>query len=127
MHDSTTGKKIRKAQAFVPQETMFARATAAGVRMLPGANGGSEWSPVAYSPDTRMVYVLGLHQPMNYITHSAAFDRGKLWLGSAFVAIPGEEQSGTFTAIDVNTGEIAWRSEERRVGKEGRSRWAPYH
>src|SRR5437016_3198499 len=23
------------------------------------------------------------------------------------------------------TGE--WRSEERRVGKEGRSRWAPYH
>src|SRR2546422_7655003 len=78
--------------------------------MLPGANGGSEWSPVAYSPDTRMVYVLGLHQPMNYITHSAPFDRGKLWLGSAFVAIPSEEQWGTFTAIDVNTGKIAWQN-----------------
>src|SRR5437773_578689 len=72
--------------------------------------GKYEWSPVAYSPDTRMVYVLGLHQPMNYITHSAPFDRGKLWLGSAFVAIPGEEQSGTFTAIDVNTGKIAWQN-----------------
>src|SRR6266513_3307001 len=23
--------------------------------------------------------------------------------------------------------EVAWRSEERRVGKECRSRWAPYH
>src|SRR5258708_25673624 len=22
---------------------------------------------------------------------------------------------------------LQWRSEERRVGKEGRSRWAPYH
>src|SRR5712691_3967835 len=90
IHDRATGKLIRKSQAFVPQENMFAQPTAAGVRMLPGANGGSEWSPVAYSPDTRMVYVLGLHQPMNYITHSAPFDRGKLWLGSAFVAIPGD-------------------------------------
>ena len=24
-------------------------------------------------------------------------------------------------------GEIVWRSEERRVGKECRSRWSPYH
>src|SRR2546422_1763446 len=110
IHDRATGKLIRKSQAFVPQENMFAQPTAAGVRMLPGANGGSEWSPVAYSPDTRMVYVLGLHQPMNYITHSAPFDRGKLWLGSAFVAIPSEEQWGTFTAIDVNTGKIAWQN-----------------
>src|SRR5438132_1449756 len=110
IHDRATGKLIRKSQAFVPQENMFAQPTAAGVRMLPGANGGAEWSPVAYSPDTRMVYVLGLHQPMNYITHSTPFDRGKLWLGSAFVAIPGEEQSGTFTAIDVNTGKIAWQN-----------------
>src|SRR5947208_3978430 len=110
VHDRATGKLIRKSQAFVPQENMFAQPTATGVRMLPGANGGSEWSPVAYSPDTQMVYVLGLHQPMNYITHSAPFDRGKLWLGSAFVAIPGEQQSGTFSAIDVNTGKIAWQN-----------------
>ena len=25
------------------------------------------------------------------------------------------------------TGLAAWRSEERRVGKECRSRWSPYH
>src|SRR2546425_3009753 len=110
IHDRATGKLIRRSQAFVPQDNMFAQPTDTGVRMLPGANGGSEWSPVAYSPDTQMVYVLGLHQPMNYITHSAPFDRGKLWLGSAFVAIPTEEQWGTFTAIDVNTGKIAWQN-----------------
>ena len=110
IHDRATGKLIRRSQAFVPQDNMFAQPTDTGVRMLPGANGGSEWSPVAYSPDTQMVYVLGLHQPMNYITHAAPFDRGKLWLGSAFVAIPTEEQWGTFTAIDVNTGKIAWQN-----------------
>ena len=26
-----------------------------------------------------------------------------------------------------NTGWYRWRSEERRVGKECRSRWSPYH
>ncbi|MBI4591281.1 MAG: PQQ-dependent dehydrogenase, methanol/ethanol family [Candidatus Rokubacteria bacterium] len=110
IHDRATGKLIRRSQPFVPQENMFAQPTPTGVRMLPGANGGSEWSPVAYSPVTQMVYVLGLHQPMWYITHSSPFAKGKLWLGSAFVSIPGEEQWGTFTAIDVNTGKIAWQN-----------------
>lgn len=108
--DRVTGKLIKRSEAFVPQENMFAQPTSKGVRMLPGANGGSEWSPVAYSPQTNLVYVSGLHQPMNYITHSTPYQRGKLWLGSAFVAIPGEQQWGTFTAIDVNTGKIAWQN-----------------
>ncbi len=110
IHDRATGRLIRRSEAFVPQENMFAQPTPTGVRMLPGANGGSEWSPVAYSPQTQMVYILGLHQPMWYITHSAPYERGRLWLGSAFVSIPGEEQWGTFTAIDVNTGKIVWQN-----------------
>ena len=35
---------------------------------------------------------------------------GRLWLGSAFVAIPGEEQYGLFSAIDLKTGKIAWQN-----------------
>ena len=30
-------------------------------------------------------------------------------------------------AVQVGTTPAAWRSEERRVGKECRSRWSPYH
>src|SRR2546426_474894 len=30
-------------------------------------------------------------------------------------------------ALDMKTGKEIWRSEERRVGKECRSRWSPYH
>jgi alcohol dehydrogenase (cytochrome c) len=107
--DAETGKLIRKSQEFNRHENYFVQPTAEGVRMLPGANGGSEWSPPAVNPTLGYMYVLGLEQPMNYITHSAPYEKGKLWLGSAFKAVPGEKQYGTFTAIDLNTGKRAWQ------------------
>jgi alcohol dehydrogenase (cytochrome c) len=107
--DASDGRPVRRSEAFVPQENMFAPPTDKGVRMLPGANGGSEWSPMAYSPVTGMTYVLGLNQPMTYSTNPAAYRKGQLWLGSAFKAIGGERQSGTFTAINVDDGRIAWQ------------------
>ncbi len=109
--DRRTGQRILRSQPFVPQQNLFAQPTAAGVRMLPGANGGAEWSPTSYSPQTQYAYVAGLHQPMTYATHFAPYQKGKLWLGSAFTSIPGEKQYGTFTAIDVNTGKIAWQKQ----------------
>ena len=107
--DAETGKLIRKSEEFNRHENYFVQPTAEGVRMLPGANGGSEWSPPAVNPNLGYMYVLGLEQPMNYITHSAPLEKGKLWLGSAFKAVPGEKQYGTFTAINLNTGKRAWQ------------------
>ena len=109
--DAETGKLIRKSDEFNRHENYFVQPTAEGVRMLPGANGGSEWSPTAVNPNLGYMYVLGLEQPMNYITHSAPLEKGKLWLGSAFKAVPGERQYGTFTAINLNTGKRAWQVE----------------
>jgi PQQ-dependent dehydrogenase (methanol/ethanol family) len=108
--DAATGKLVRKSDNFVPHENIFALPTAKGTRMLPGANGGSEWSPISVSPPLGYAFVAGLHQPMNYITHTAPWEKGRLWLGSAFVAIPGEEQYGLFSAIDLRTGKIAWQN-----------------
>jgi PQQ-dependent dehydrogenase (methanol/ethanol family) len=107
--DAATGKLVRKTENFTPQENMFALPSAQGTRMLPGANGGAEWSPIAIDPRLNYAFVAGLHQPMNYITHSAPYEKGRLWLGSAFVAIPGEEQYGTYTAINLATGKKAWQ------------------
>jgi alcohol dehydrogenase (cytochrome c) len=109
--DAATGKLIRRSDEFNRHENYFSQPTANGVRMLPGANGGSEWSPTAVNPTLGYMYVLGLEQPMNYITHSAPLEKGKLWLGSAFKAVPGERQYGTFTAINLNTGKRAWQVE----------------
>ncbi|HXE56595.1 MAG TPA: PQQ-binding-like beta-propeller repeat protein [Gemmatimonadales bacterium] len=108
--DAATGKLIRKSKNFTPQENMFALPTPEGTRMLPGANGGAEWSPIAVDEKLGYAFVAGLHQPMHYKTHSAPWEKGRLWLGSAFVAIPGEEQYGLFSAINLRTGEIAWQN-----------------
>jgi alcohol dehydrogenase (cytochrome c) len=108
--DATTGKLVRKSDNFVPHENMFGLPSEKGTRMLPGANGGSEWSPIAVDPTLNYAFVAGLHQPMNYITHSAPYEKGRLWLGSAFVAIPGEEQWGLYSAVNLATGKIAWQN-----------------
>src|SRR2546426_41314 len=111
--DAATGKLIRKSAAFVPQQSMYAQPTAEGVFMLPGANGGEEWSPIAVNPDLAYAYTVGLHQPMHYKTHYAPWENGRLWLGSAFVRVPDDKggysgEWGNVNAIDLNTGKIAW-------------------
>ena len=55
--------------------------------MLPGANGGVEWSPMAFNPKTRLAYAANLHQPMTYHVEEAKYPGGKLWLGGAFKVI----------------------------------------
>src|SRR4029079_17842810 len=50
VHDRANGKLIRHSEAMIPQEDMYTLPTAKGARMLPGANGGVEWSPMAVNP-----------------------------------------------------------------------------
>ena len=77
--------------------------------MLPGANGGVEWSPMSVNPTLGFSYAANLHQPMTYHVESTPYPDGKLWLGGAFKVIPSETQSGNITAVDYNTGKIAWQ------------------
>jgi glucose dehydrogenase len=78
--------------------------------MLPGANGGVEWSPMAFSPKTRLAYALNLHQPMTYHVEAAQYPGGsKLWLGGAFKVIPSEKQWGRLAAVNIDTGKMAWK------------------
>src|SRR5712675_2400479 len=109
VHDRKDCSLIRFSEAMVPQENMWTLPTAAGARMLPGANGGVEWSPIATNPQLGLTYAINLHQPMTYQVQSSPYPGGKLWLGGAFKAIPGEEQWGNITAVDYNTGKIKWQ------------------
>ncbi|MFL5761257.1 MAG: PQQ-dependent dehydrogenase, methanol/ethanol family [Thermomicrobiales bacterium] len=79
------------------------------VLICPGANGGSEWSPSSYSPQTEMMYVCGIHQPQIWTTKPDKLEPGTLRLGSAFITPPGGKTWGTFTAMDVHTNKIAWQ------------------
>ena len=110
VHERGTGKLIRFSEAMIPQENMWVLPTAKGARMLPGANGGVEWSPMAFSPKTRLAYALNLHQPMTYHVEAANYPGGsKLWLGGAFKAIPSEKQWGRLSAVNIDTGKVAWK------------------
>ena len=109
VHDRRDCSLIRFSEAMVPQENMWVLPTKAGARMLPGANGGVEWSPMAVNPDMGLAYAANLHQPMTYHVESTPYPGGKLWLGGAFKVIEGEKQYGNITAVDYNTGKIRWK------------------
>jgi PQQ-dependent dehydrogenase (methanol/ethanol family) len=109
VHDRATGELIRFSEAMIPQENMWVLPTKDGARMLPGANGGVEWSPMAINPKLRMVYAANLHQPMTYHVEQAAYPGGKLWLGGAFKVIPTEKQWGRLAAVNLDTGKMAWK------------------
>jgi alcohol dehydrogenase (cytochrome c) len=109
VHDAKDCSLIRFSEAMIPQENMWTLPTKDGARMLPGANGGVEWSPIATDPAMGVAYALNLNQPMNYFVESSPYPDGKLWLGGAFKVIPSEEQWGQLVAVNYNTGKIQWK------------------
>ncbi len=109
VNDAKDCSLIRFSEAMIPQENMWTLPTKDGARMLPGANGGVEWSPIATDPRLHTAYALNLHQPMTYHVDSSPYPDGKLWLGGAFKIIPSEDQWGQFVAVDYNTGKIKWK------------------
>ncbi|MGT2505447.1 outer membrane protein assembly factor BamB family protein [Cupriavidus basilensis] len=118
VHDRRDGHLIRFSQAMIPQENMWTLPTASGARMLPGANGGVEWSPMAFDPKTRLAYAANLHQPMTYQVEATPYPGGKLWLGGAFKTIPSEAQWGKLSAVNIDTGKVAWdfKTEQPLIG-----------
>ena len=109
VHNRDDCSLIRFSEAMVDQTGMWSLPTPEGTPMLPGANGGVEWSVMAVNPELGLTYAVNLHQPMTYHVESSPYPGGKLWLGGAFKVIPGSEQFGNVTAVDYNTGKIAWQ------------------
>jgi PQQ-dependent dehydrogenase (methanol/ethanol family) len=110
VHDRSNGNLIRFSEPMVSQEGLWTLPTKDGARMSLGANGGVEWSPMAYNPNLRLAYAVNLEQPMTYHVEAAAYPGGKLWLGGAFKNSPGEEQFGNVTAVNIDTGKVVWKA-----------------
>jgi len=110
VHDRRTGTLLRKSEAFVPQEHLFAAPTAQGIRIAPGAFGGSSWSPAAYDPKSGLAYVAGVHVPMRYQVRTTPQSGGRAALRYT-EATPSDDapRFGTLSAIDTSTGRIRWQ------------------
>jgi alcohol dehydrogenase (cytochrome c) len=109
-----TGKLLAKSQPFVEQSAnMFSAPSRAGVTLLPGVSGGSLWQPPAFSPRTGYFYVLGSNIAMTFTTIDFPDSKpGGPWVGrhtGGVMKRADGPQSGTLTAIDVNSGKIGWQ------------------
>ena len=115
VHDRKDCSLIRFSEPMVSQKGRWVLPTPTkpldpnSAKMFPGANGGVEWSPMATDPGQNLAYAINLEQEMTYTVADEAYPDGKLWLGGAFTNIPGGVQSGNITAVNYNTGKIAWQ------------------
>jgi hypothetical protein len=95
--------------AMIPQENMWVLPTATGARMLPGANGGVEWSPMAFQPEAPAGLCAEPAPAHDLPRGGSQVPGGKLWLGGAFKVIEGEKQWGRLAAVNIDTGKMAWK------------------
>ncbi len=127
-----TGQLIRKSDPFVMQSAnMWTQLPLNGyINIYPGAQGGNEWSPEAYSPKTGLMYIQGTNESWQYKGHTDETVIGHVRLGGVLQPITpdgpmelGEpdvgttasntagaiQPSGTLSGINVNTGKIEWQ------------------
>jgi outer membrane protein assembly factor BamB len=107
--DRSTGKRILRSEPFVPHENTFAAPTLEGVRIMPGMGGGNNNAPPSYSPQTGLMYVSGVVEPILFILAPQKLREGVKWEGGQH--LPLAPATGTLTAIDVATGKIRWQTE----------------
>ncbi len=119
-----TGELIRKSEPFVMQsKTMGTVPGKNSVLIYPGAQGGGEWSPAAFSPLTHNFYVMGTNEAWEYVANppgvkTAANEKLTqmgLRLGSLLKPITSKHPTntipptGTLSAVNVDSGQIAWQ------------------
>lgn len=116
--DRRDGRLLFKSEAFVPQRNLFTPPRPGdGIVIAPGIGGGANWSPAAFDPTRRLLYVGALHLPTRYVAHEARRPDGTV-LHYASTQNTGEAW-GTLTAVDLAAGgRLRWqvRTEEPLIG-----------
>jgi quinohemoprotein ethanol dehydrogenase len=105
------GKPVKTIRA----KTMFTPYWKTLTVLTPGPQGGTNWQPSSYNPETHMIYVCaqsGITGNTAETGTPAGTKAGvvQAQLGSTLTVGGGfGENAGTFTAVDVTTGKIAWQ------------------
>ena len=81
--------------------------------IVPGPQGGTNWQPMSYSPDTGYLYVCGMRSVSGYTRSGDQLPKGKHGqvadLGSVFTTAGFGTQTGFFGAWDPRTGRTVWQ------------------
>ncbi len=103
--DGQPKQKVVKGGIYTPfGETITA--------IVPGPQGGTNWQPSSYNPETGLMYVCAMRSVSGYSSKNEELPEGKRGqtadLGSVFTTTGFGSQEGYFVAIDVTTGEKVW-------------------
>lgn len=90
------------------------------VTLKPGPQGGANWPPSAYNPDTELFYVLGNDTYFSFSREDEdAWEEGSMYIGSIMQPVSDAPQRGTVTALDVKTNKIVWQQNWDTVAYSG--------
>ena len=82
------------------------------VAFLPGPQGGVNWQPISYNPETNMFYICSAVQTAGEMAVlGSKWKEGEYYIGGVITGAAWTESSGTFTAIDALSGERVWQKE----------------
>jgi alcohol dehydrogenase (cytochrome c) len=114
-----TGALLRKAAFVEHSANQYTMPSDKPVTLYPGANGGNVWSPGAFSPLTRFFYIQGNNAAWTYTGRKTEpYDPAKPMIGAnggggMKLEMDGPDRLiapyGTLSAIDVDSGKIAWQ------------------
>lgn len=117
--DRKTGALVRKVAFVEHSANQFTAPSEKPVTIYPGANGGNVWSPGAFSPLTRLLYIEGNNAAWTYTAKKTEpYDPAKPLVGangggSMKLELDGPNRTiapyGSLSAINVDTGTIAWQ------------------
>jgi quinohemoprotein ethanol dehydrogenase len=120
--DNTVPTCAPPTSGFDHPSCIFAPFWATPIVVQPGGQGGTNWSPMPYDPDTGYLYVPGTIRSSTFIRFGDQWKNGQRYVGGTQSAPIGSQFGGTFTAIDSHTNKIAWQHQmPYRMGGGGGS------
>jgi PQQ-dependent dehydrogenase (methanol/ethanol family) len=118
-----TGKLIRKSPPIVTVNENFMKpVTTTPKTYLPGNKGGAMWSPPAYSPITKHFYTMGVNEAHDFVINRPLPEiykpgtpiAGQYSGGNMMTNVKALAPSGTFSAVNTETGAITWQYKSDR-------------
>ena len=82
--------------------------TVEGSAVCPAIRGATNWWASAYSPVTKLFYMMVHESCMLYIKGDTPWKRGQSWLGGTFRLADGSPNQRHIRALDIQTGETVW-------------------
>ncbi|MFB6107477.1 MAG: pyrroloquinoline quinone-dependent dehydrogenase [Haloplanus sp.] len=118
--DAESGKLLTRSEATIQHLNMWNMIPHSKenrrVAFVPGAQGGNDWQPPSYSPETGYVYVKQQNAPHEIFWEEAKYEAGQTYWGGGLNDWPDvtppqgwNNQTSAIVAIDPVSGKRVWR------------------